>query len=284
MEEPPYAPAFQTGPTQELEAEIQLRLQLHPDTTRRIGNFGFIELESAWGDEATIINTARISTTNMRIDSPDDFTDRDRALLYHLLKNNHGTPFESVYFRFRMVAPIFVLRQWMRHRICSFNEFSQRYRMPVTAFFVPDREARTVDGFEVMTDEQIQRYTELMESLHRFYHDCYDETKARIAQAEEAGEIPRITGGRNPYRARARELLRNAMSVSTYSDVYWTINFRSLMNFFDLRRKPNAQYEIRQYADAAYGMFEQRFPILSETMNRVLSERRGDGEGGDPIG
>jgi thymidylate synthase (FAD) len=270
--------SFQSDATRELQEEMVTRCRLNPEFAQRIGNFGFLELEDSWGDEATIINTARISTTNHRLENLSEFADKDRNLLYHLLSHNHGTPFETVHFRWRIIAPIFVLRQWMRHRICSFNEFSQRYRMPITAFFIPDAEARTVDGFQVLTDEQTERYQKLMESLHQFYQSEYEEVCQRLDTAEASGEIEKIAGGRNPYRARARELLRNAMPVSTYSDLYWTINFRSLMNFFALRRKPDAQQEIRQFADAAYKMFEIRFPLLAETMNRVLDERAKKGD------
>jgi thymidylate synthase (FAD) len=266
-------PDFQTNATKQIQEEIETRCSLNPDFAQRIGNFGFIELEDSWGDEATIINTARISTTNHRLENLEDFGDKDRNLLYHLLSHNHGTPFETVHFRWRIIAPIFVLRQWMRHRICSFNEFSQRYRMPITAFFIPDEQSRTVDGFQVITDEQTERYEKLMNSLHEFYQTEYADVCQRLDAAEASGEIKKIAGGRNPYRARARELLRNAMPVSTYSDLYWTINFRSLMNFFALRRKPDAQQEIRQFADCAYKMFQLRFPLLAETMNRVIEER-----------
>nr|CRH07053.1 putative Thymidylate synthase ThyX [Candidatus Magnetococcus massalia] len=273
--------AFQTEPTREILKEMETRLQLNPDYTARVGNFGFIELEESWGDEATIINTARISTTNKRVEKLEDFTDKERTLLHHLLANNHGTPFESVHFRWRVIAPIFVLRQWMRHRICSFNEFSQRYRRPITAFYVPDEEACTVDGFEVMTQEQVESYCNLVEQMHKFYLDEYEKVCARVEEAEKANEIKAVAGGRNPYRARARELLRNAMPVSTYSDLYWTINFRSLMNFFELRRKANAQYEIREFADAAYTMFKRKLPLLGETMDRVLDEREKQGSGNE---
>ncbi|MBF0370344.1 MAG: FAD-dependent thymidylate synthase [Magnetococcales bacterium] len=269
--------SFQSEVAQELAQEMETRIGLNPEFARKVGNFGFIELEDSWGDEATIINTARISTTNRRVSSLADFTDRERQLLYHLLYHNHGTPFESVHFRWRVIAPIFVFRQWMRHRISSFNEFSQRYRQPIPAFYIPDQQARTVDGFEVMDEEQVARYEALIETLHSFYQKEYEESCKRVSDAEERGEIPKIQGGRNPYRARSRELLRNAMPVSTYSDLYWTINFRSLMNFFDLRRKPEAQYEIRVFADAAYDMFKARFPLLGETMDRVLLERSGKG-------
>ncbi|MBF0309421.1 MAG: FAD-dependent thymidylate synthase [Magnetococcales bacterium] len=252
---------------------MRRRCQVNPDFARQIGNFGFLELEDSWGDEATIINTARVSTSSQRLSSLSEFTDKERHLLYHLLRHNHGTPFETVHFRWRIIAPIFVLRQWMRHRICSYNEFSQRYRQPITAYYIPDDAARSVNGFEVLDAGQMERYQALMETLHRFYLDEYERVCQRVSQAEEKGEIPVVQGGRNPYRARARELLRNAMPVSVYSDLYWTINFRSLMNFFDLRRKPEAQYEIRQFADAAYDMFRKRFPLLGETMDRVLAEK-----------
>jgi thymidylate synthase ThyX len=172
------------------------RCQLNPEFAQRIGNFGFLELEDSWGDESTIINTARISTTNHRLDSLEEFGDKDRNLLYHLLSHNHGNPLKLSIF------------------VCQ-----------------------------------------------------------RLDEVEAREEIKKVSGGRNPYRARARELLCNAMPVSTYSDLYWTINFRSLMNFFALRCKPDAQQEIRQFADAAFTMFQLRFPLLAETMNRVLEER-----------
>lgn len=269
--------AFTSQATLELQEEMATRLQDNPGYARRIGNFGFLELEESWGDEATIVNTARISTTNHRIRDMAEFGDKERKLLYYLLSQNHGTPFETVHFRWRIIAPIFIIRQWIRHRISSFNEFSQRYREPISAYYIPDTQACTVGNMRILTEAQLTRYCALMEELHAFYREGYTEICQRVDEAEARGSIPRVEGGRNPYRARGRELLRNAMPVSSYTDLYWTVNFRSLMNFFNLRRKSNAQYEIRQYADAAYGMFKQRFPILGETMDRVLKEQGGVG-------
>ncbi|MGC9127404.1 MAG: FAD-dependent thymidylate synthase [Acidithiobacillus sp.] len=259
--------------TAEIAAEMDERLRLHPEGCRRIGNFGFIELEDSWGDEATILNTARISTTNNRLHSVADFSDRDRRLLFQLLRDQHGTPFETVYFRFRFIAPIFVLRQWVKHRVSSWNEFSMRYRKPISEAYVPDLAARSVDGFPVLDGTAVAEYTALMEQLFQWYEAQYDKACARIELAREEGLLPPKVGGRDPYRGRARELLRNVLPVATYSDVYWTVNFRSLMNFFRLRRKPDAQYEIRQYADAAYELFGARYPLLRETMESVLRER-----------
>lgn len=258
--------------TSELEEEITERLRVHPDACLRIGNFGFIELEDSWGDEATIVNTARISTTNNRLANAEAFSERDRALLYQLLRDQHGTPFETVYFRFRFIAPIFVLRQWVKHRISSWNEFSMRYRKPISEAYVPDLAARSVDGYAVLDDDAMAEYESLMSELFTWYERHYEAACARIEAARAEGILPAKSGGRDPYRGRARELLRNVMPVAAYSDVYWTVNFRSLMNFFRLRRKPDAQYEIRQYADAAYLLFSRRLPLLAQTMEQVLRE------------
>ncbi len=258
--------------TADMIAEIANRIKLNPEGTRRIGTHGFIELEDTWGDEATIINTARISSTNHRLAGREDFSDKDTDLLYQLLRDAHGTPFETVYFRFRFVAPIFVLRQWVKHRISSWNEFSMRYRKPITLAYIPDHEARCVDGYPVLSDQAIREYELLMEGLFAWYEDQYKSVCTRIEADREQGKLPKNEGGRDKYRGRARELLRNAMPVATYSDVYWTINFRSLMNFFKLRRKQDAQYEIRQYADAAFELFEFRLPLLAKTMQKVIDD------------
>jgi len=253
--------------TREIAQEIEARLQENPKFSRRLGEFGFIELEETWGDETTILNTARVSTSNRRIRNVSDLTEKDKNLLFHLLSDHHGTPFETVYFRFRFIAPIFVLRQWVKHRISTWNEFSMRYRKPISAYYVPDEKALTVDGFPVLTPDQIERYSDLMERIFAFYEAEYQESCRRIDVAASEGRLSgekKDPAARNPYRARARELLRSAMPVSAYSDVYWTVNFRSLMNFFDLRTKENAQYEIREYALAACELFSRKFPLLSD--------------------
>lgn len=261
---------IENASTVELQEEMAARIAANPEGCQRIGNFGFIELEDTWGDEATILNTARISTSNNRLHSVEDFTAKDFRLLYELLRDQHGTPFETVYFRFRFIAPIFVLRQWVKHRISSWNEFSMRYRKPISAAYVPDETARSVNGFAVLEEQAVRDYEALLEGLFSWYETQYSEACRRIDQAREDGSLPPKEGGRDPYRGRARELLRNIMPVAAYSDVYWTVNFRSLMNFFKLRRKESAQYEIREYAEAAYELFRFRFPLLGEAMEAVL--------------
>lgn len=259
------------SPTETFYRDLAQRRAGHPDTTRAIGQYGYIELESTWGDEATILNTARISTGNSRLSSVADFTPKDRRLLFELLRDQHGTPFETIYFRYRFVAPIFVLRQWVKHRISSWNEFSMRYRSPIDAFYTPEPAATQVDGFPVLDEDDLESYEKLMRAVLDWQSERYAKTCRRIDAARERGDLPPKTPGRDPYRGRARELLRNVVPVSAYSDVYWTVNLRSLMNFFQLRCKPGAQYEIREYANVARELFAAQYPLLAEVIEEVAA-------------
>jgi thymidylate synthase (FAD) len=270
----------------ELLSEVETRLRVNPEFARRIesdlGGMGFVELEDSWGSEATILNTARISASNKRVRPGDTLTEADKALLYHLLKANHGTPFERVFFHFRVICPQFVMKQWLRHRISSFNEYSMRYRTGIHSFYVPGPDARSVNGFQVMNEEEVSEYCDLIEKNYKFYAEMYERILKRLEAAEKKGEIPTLgsMGGRNPYRGRARELLRNVMPMAAYTDMYWTVNFRSLMNFMSLRcgkplnEEEDAQFEIREYANTIFQLFTKKFPVLSEIMLKIIDERR----------
>jgi thymidylate synthase (FAD) len=148
-----------------------------------------------------------------------------------------------------------------------------RYRKPISAFYVPSGDALLVDGYPVLSPEQVDRYTTLLEELQDFYEDEYDRACQHIEEARKKGILPENEGGRDPYRARARELLRGAVPVAAYSDVYWTVNLRSLLNFFSLRTKATAQYEIREYALRAYTLFGRRFPIIREMIEKAEKEQ-----------
>jgi thymidylate synthase (FAD) len=189
----------------------------------------YVTLESVSGDETTIINAARVSTSDTHITTLDD---RDIRLLHYLQDNRHGTPFEHVTLRFRIKAPIFVLRQWMRHRIGTFNEYSQRYRVPMTEVYTP----------EDMPDRMRDEYKLLVQACTDFYERWYNEEK------NESGN------------GRLREQLRCIMPVATYSEVVWSVNLRSLMNFLALRTTGHAQLEIRQYAEHIEALVQPFFP------------------------
>ena len=161
-----------------------------------------------------------------------------------------NTPFEHNAFRFHIRCPIFVAREWMRHRVGSFNEFSMRYAKATDDFYVPDPEdVRTQVGkpgsytFEPVDPELAER---TREELRAVYDAAY-ETYERLVEA-----------------GVARELARCVMPVGAYTEFYWTINARSLMNFLSLRNAETAQREIRRYAEACERFLEQHMPVTYE--------------------
>jgi thymidylate synthase (FAD) len=158
-----------------------------------------------------------------------------------------NTPFEHNSFRFHVRAPIFVAREWFRHRVGSFNEFSMRYAKATDDFYVPEAEdVRTQVGkpgaysFEPVEDELAQRARDEL-------REVYETAFATYERLVEAGV--------------ARELARAVIPVGAYTEFFWTVNARALMNFVSLRAAETAQREIRRYADAVEVFFEQQMPV-----------------------
>jgi thymidylate synthase (FAD) len=158
-----------------------------------------------------------------------------------------NTPFEHNAFRFHIRCPIFVAREWMRHRVSSFNEFSLRYARATEDFYVPEAEdVRSQVGkpgaysFEPVDDELAE---ETRAELQKVYETAYA-TYERLVE-----------------RGVARELARAALPVGAYTEFYWTVNARSLMNFVSLRAAEAAQREIRRYADACERFLAERMPV-----------------------
>ncbi len=197
----------------------------------------WVSLEARYGDETTIVDSARLSKSGRRI---VDFCQRDTDLLYELVKNGHGTCFEHVVFRFHVSAPIFVLRQWMRHRIGTFNEYSQRYREPIREYYTPP---------ELLNNN---KYTMLMKE----YFDQYDNILYDLTQNGKP-------------RSRAREVARCCVPVSVFSEIVWTVNLRSLMNFLDKRNHPHAQYEILLYAKEIDNIVKSELPVFHQQWMKV---------------
>jgi thymidylate synthase (FAD) len=161
-----------------------------------------------------------------------------------------NTPFEHNSFRFHIRAPIFVAREWFRHRVGSFNEFSMRYARATDDFYIPDAEdVRTQVGkpgsysFEPVAPEVAEATREGLRAVYEASYAAYE-------RLVELGV--------------ARELARCALPVGAYTEFYWTVNARSLMNFISLRAAETAQREIRRYAEACEGFFEQKMPITYE--------------------
>jgi thymidylate synthase (FAD) len=207
---------------------------------------GFVRLDSAMADDLSVINSARVSFA-VRKEVADD---KDRGLIRFLMRERHGTPFEHNSFRFHIRAPIFVAREWFRHRMGSFNEESARYHRLEGDFYVPSPTAvRSQVGkpgaysFEPV-EEGIA--DETIDTFRRVYKELYQEYEALVE------------------KGIAKELARAILPFGIFTQFYWTLNARSLMNFLSLRNAEPAQYEIRTYARAVERLFAAKMPITHE--------------------
>src|SRR5213595_4023555 len=194
-------------------------------------------------DELSVVNGARVSFARRK----EEMDEGDEGLIRFLMRDRHGTPFEHNSFRFHVRAPIFVAREWFRHRMGSFNEFSMRYAKATDDFYVPEPDdVRSQVGkpgaysFEPVEEEVAERAREEL-------REVYEAAFATYERLVEAGV--------------ARELARAVMPVGAYTEFFWTVNARALMNFVSLRAAETAQREIRRYAEAIEQFFAEKMPV-----------------------
>jgi thymidylate synthase (FAD) len=216
------------------------------DRIVRVLDHGFVRLDDAMANDLSVVNGARVSFARRK----DEFDDADAGLITFLMRDRHGTPFEHNAFRFHVRCPLFVAREWFRHRIGSFNEFSMRYARATDDFYVPEPEdVRTQVGKPgAYTFEQVS--PELAESTREELKAVYDAAYAAYERLVEQGV--------------ARELARCVLPVGAYTEFYWTVNARALMNFVSLRAAETAQREIRRYAEACERFFAELMPVTYE--------------------
>lgn len=204
---------------------------------------GFVELEASCADDLSVVNSARVSFNTHH----DAMEVGDDKLIAFLMKNRHGTPFEQNFFRFRVKAPIFVFREWHRHRIgVSINEWSARYSELKPDFYIPEVEnVRTQVG-------KPGHYTYQSANLDlaaAFQDMLQDSSKGAYENYQWALDL-----------GVAKEQARFFLPVNIYSEMYWSCNARSLMNFLALRNTDKAQWEIKQYAVALESLFQEKMP------------------------
>ena len=203
---------------------------------------GFVRLDAVNADDLSVVNAARVS---FGIQS-EELSDKDKGLIGFLMREQHGTPFEHNFFRFHIKAPIFVVREWFRHRIgWSYNEYSGRYsEIPTEAYIPAHEQMRTQVGkpgaytFEKMENPQFSN----------------DRIKLSYMQSFVAYEKLLEEGV-------AKEIARLVLPVGTYTEFYATTNARAIMNFIHLRGDETAQWEIRQYAHAIETLFSEHMPV-----------------------
>jgi thymidylate synthase (FAD) len=220
----------------------------------RVLDHGFVRLDACMADDLSVVNAARVSFAQRE----SEMNERNEGLIRFLMREKHGTPFEHNSFRFHIKAPIFVAREHMRHRTNSFNEWSARYSKLEPDFYLPEaQDVRTQVGkpgrytFEPVDPELAEQVRDAQRAV---YQQAYRTYESLIEQGI------------------AKEIARNVLPVAIYTQYYWTVNARSMMNFLSLRNSETAQREIRRYAEAVEVFFRRHMPVTHAAF--VANERR----------
>lgn len=204
---------------------------------------GFVRLEDRMGGDQSVLRAARVSYGK----DPEPDKARDRKLITYLLAHDHGTPFEHTGMTFHVKLPIFVARQWIRHRIgVSFNELSARYTEMKDEFYIPEKwRAQDTKNRQGSTPE------EPMASMAPLIHINKESMMVYRGLVENGV---------------AREMARMVLPVNLYTEWYFTSNARSLMNFIRLRSDNHAQWETRKYSHAMAAIFRGLMPMAFDAM------------------
>jgi thymidylate synthase (FAD) len=217
---------------------------------------GFVRVIDYMGDDGAIVQAARVSygRGTRRVSE-------DAGLIRYLMRHRHSTPFEMCEIKYHVKLPIFVARQWIRHRTANVNEYSARYSILDREFYIPAPEHlaaqsavnRQGRGTVLEGDEADHVLRLLREDASRNY-DHY----AAMLNEDEVG-APRDPG----RQGLARELARMNLTLNTYTQWYWKTDLHNLFHFLSLRADPHAQYEIRVYAEAMLGTVDAWVPIAA---------------------
>ena len=234
-----------------MTAETAAAASQSAEPTIRFRSDVTVELVKALASDADVIAAARVSTVGERSrESLDEDPQRSAGLIRYLMRDRHGSPFEHTSFTFLVSAPIFVFREFMRHRVFSYNEESGRYRVLAPVFYVPGRDRRLVQQGKPGAYEFVPGAPEQHELVER---------ETRSACAAAYGAYQRMIDA-----GVAREVARGVLPVSIYSSMYATCNARALMHFLSLRTKRE---------DSAYPSFPQReIEMVAEKMERQWAE------------
>jgi len=255
-----------------LPEELQALLDREPVPTRRpsvpaleerlyrpvdVLDHGFVRVVDYMGDDAAIVQAARVSygagTRTVR---------NDRGLIRYLMRHRHSTPFEMCEIKLHVKLPIFVARQWIRHRTANVNEYSARYSILDREFYLPHPEHVAAQSStnrqgrgEALSADEAARVLALLRRDAMQVYDTYEQLLNDRGDGEPVdGDRPQI----------ARELARMNLGLNYYTQWYWKIDLHNLLHFLSLRADPHAQYEIRAYADAIADIVRDWVPLAWE--------------------
>ena len=192
---------------------------------------GFVRLVDSMGGDDAIVQAARVS-----YGQGTSRVSQDRGLIRYLMRHRHTTPFEMVEFKFHCKMPIFVARQWVRHRTANINEYSLRYSEARDEFYTPDPEHIQFQSALNKQGRMGDVPAEMKQKVLDYFNEISERSFAMYTELNEAGI--------------ARELARAILPVNLYTEWYWKNDLHNLLHFIGLRSDSHAQYEIRVFSDA----------------------------------
>ena len=221
-------------------------MEAHLYRAHPVLDHGFIRVIDYMGDDSAIVQAARVS-----YGAGTKHVQNDEGLIRYLMRHWHSTPFEMCEIKLHVKLPVFVARQWIRHRTANVNEYSARYSILDREFYIPAPEQLAAQSTvnnqgrgEVLTGEEAARVLELLKSDA---NRAYDHYEAMLSQDGQQG--------------LARELARMNLPANIYTQWYWKVDLHNLFHFLRLRADPHAQYEIRVYAEAIAACVKDWVPL-----------------------
>jgi len=221
-------------------------MEAHLYKAHPVLDHGFVRVIDYMGDDAAIVQAARVS-----YGAGTKHVQNDEGLIRYLMRHWHSTPFEMCEVKLHVKLPVFVARQWIRHRTASVNEYSARYSILDREFYIPAPEhlaaQSTVNNQgrgEVLSGAEAARVLDLLKSDA---NRAYDHYEAMLSQDGQQG--------------LARELARMNLPANIYTQWYWKVDLHNLFHFLRLRADPHAQYEIRVYADVIAACLNDWVPL-----------------------
>jgi thymidylate synthase (FAD) len=221
-------------------------MEAHLYRAHEVLDHGFIRVIDYMGDDAAIVQAARVS-----YGAGTKHVQNDEGLIRYLMRHWHSTPFEMCEIKLHVKLPVFVARQWIRHRTANVNEYSARYSILDREFYIPQPEQLAAQSVvnnqgrgEVLTGAESAR---VLEILKRDAAQCYDDYESMLSQDGQKG--------------LARELARMNLPMNIYTQWYWKVDLHNLFHFLRLRADAHAQYEIRVYAEAIAATVKDWVPL-----------------------
>jgi thymidylate synthase (FAD) len=222
---------------------------------------GFVRVIDYMGDDSAVVQAARVS-----YGKGTKKVTEDRGLIHYLMRHRHSTPFEMCEIKFHVKLPIFVARQWIRHRTANVNEYSARYSILDREFYIPAPEHLAAQSAsnrqgrgDVLQGAEAARVLDLLKADSG---RAYDDYAWMLNENEDGSAVD------SDRQGLARELARMNLSLNFYTQWYWKVDLHNFMHFLSLRADPHAQYEIRVYADAMLDVLRRWVPLSAEAFDQ----------------